>query len=329
MVAAVKRKLGMPGVKLVLAFSAVYVIWGSTYLAIRFAIETIPTFMMAGVRFLTAGLMVYGYLRLRDRPKPTFMEWRTEAFVGLMLLAIANGSVVMAEHTVPSGLAALMVATVSLWMVLLNWLWKGASRPKAGVFSGILIGFVGLAILVGPGSLSEGLNVDPFGAFLLLLASFTWAAGSVYSKGANHPKSLMLSAAMQMITGGIFLLIFSLINGEFTSLDISSISLKSSWSLGYLIVFGSLIGYSSYVYILRHSTPDHVSTYAYVNPVIAVFLGWVFADEIVDLRIIAAAFLIIFSVVLITKFREKEISGQEESLQVEQPPLDVLPDSKS
>jgi len=329
MVAAVKRKLGMPGVKLVMAFSAVYVIWGSTYLAIRFAIETIPTFMMAGVRFLTAGLMVYGYLRLRGRPKPTFMEWRTEAFVGLMLLAIANGSVVMAEHTVPSGLAALMVATVSLWMVLLNWLWKGASRPKAGVFSGILIGFVGLAILVGPGSLSEGLNVDPFGAFLLLLASFTWAAGSVYSKGANHPKSLMLSAAMQMIMGGIFLLIFSLINGEFTSLEIGSISLKSSWSLGYLIVFGSLIGYSSYVYILRHSTPDHVSTYAYVNPVIAVFLGWLFADEIVDLRIIAAAFLIIFSVVLITKFREKVISGQEESLQVEHEPLDVLPDSKS
>ena len=329
MVAAVKRKLGMPGVKLVLAFSAVYVIWGSTYLAIRFAIETIPTFMMAGVRFLTAGLMVYGYLRLRGRSKPTIMEWRTEALVGLMLLAIANGSVVMAEHTVPSGLAALMVATVSLWMVLLNWLWKGASRPKAGVFSGILIGFIGLAILVGPGSLSEGLNVDPFGAFLLLLASFTWAAGSVYSKGANHPKSLMLSAAMQMIMGGIFLLIFSLINGEFTSVDISSMSLKSFWSLGYLIVFGSLIGYSSYVYILRHSTPDHVSTYAYVNPVIAVFLGWLFADEIVDLRIIAAAFLIIFSVVLSTKFREKVISVEEESTQVKPELLDVLPDSKS
>ncbi len=304
MVSALQKKFEIPATKIILAFGSVYIIWGSTYLAIRFAIETIPTFFMAGIRFLTAGAIVYIFLRVRGREKPTLSEWRTEAIVGLLLLAIANGSVVMAEHTVPSGLASLIVATVSVWMVLLNWLWKGAPRPNLGVTSGIITGFVGLYVLVDPSNISASLNLDPFGVFLLLFASFTWAAGSVYSKGAQHNKSLMLSAAMQMLTGGVFLMIFGSINGEWQTLDLFDISLKSFYSLGYLIVFGSIIGFGSYVYILRHSSPDHVSTYAYVNPVIAVILGWAFADEIIDIRIITAALFIIISVILITKFRE-------------------------
>lgn len=304
MVSAIQEKLELPGVKIVLAFASVYLIWGSTYLAIRFAIETIPTFFMGGVRFLTAGAIVYIFLRVRGREKPSLSEWRTESIVGLLLLAVANGSVVMAEHTVPSGLASLIVATVSVWMVLLNWLWKGAPRPNLGVTSGILTGFIGLYVLVGPSNISANLTLDPFGVMLLLFASFTWAAGSVYSKGALHNKSLMLSAAMQMLTGGVFLMIFGTLNGEWQTLNISDISLLSFYSLGYLIVFGSIIGFGSYVYILRHSSPDHVSTYAYVNPVIAVILGWAFADEIIDLKIIIAAVFIIISVILITKFRE-------------------------
>ena len=304
MVSAIQKKLEIPGGKIILAFASVYLIWGSTYLAIRFAIETIPTFFMGGVRFLTAGFIVYLFLRLRGREKPSMSEWRTESIVGLLLLAIANGSVVMAEHTVPSGLAALLVATVSVWMVLLNWLWKGAPRPNLGVTSGIITGFIGLYVLVGPSNVSSNLALDPFGVFLLLFAAFTWAAGSVYSKGAHHNKSLMLSAAMHMITVGVFLMIFATLNGDWQTLNLSGISLLSFYSLGYLIVFGSIIGFSSYVYILRHSSPDHVSTYAYVNPVIAVILGWAFADEIIDLKIIIAAGFIIFSVILITKFRE-------------------------
>jgi len=304
MVSAIQKKLEIPGTKIILAFASVYLIWGSTYLAIRFAIETIPTFFMGGVRFLIAGFIVYTFLRLRGREKPSMSEWQTESIVGLLLLAMANGSVVMAEHTVPSGLAALIVATVSVWMVLLNWLWKGAPRPNLGVTSGIFTGFIGLYVLVGPSDISANLSLDPFGVFLLLFASFTWAAGSVYSKGAQHNKSLMLSAAMQMITGGVFLMIFGTINGEWQSLNLSDISLISFYSLWYLIVFGSIIGFGSYVYILRHSSPDHVSTYAYVNPVIAVILGWAFADEIIDLKIITAAAFIIISVILITKFRE-------------------------
>ena len=304
MVSAIRKKLEIPGTKIILAFSSVYIIWGSTYLAIRFAIETIPTFLMGGVRFLVAGFMVYLFLRLRGREKPSMNEWRTESIVGLLLLAMANGSVIMAEHTVPSGLAALIVATVSVWMVLLNWLWKGAPRPNLGVTTGIITGFIGLYVLVGPSNVSANLSLDPFGVFLLLFASFIWAAGSVYSKGAEHNKSLMLSAAMQMITGGVFLMIFGSIIGEWQTLSLSEISLLSFYSLGYLIVFGSIIGFGSYVYILRHSSPDHVSTYAYVNPVIAVILGWAFAEEIIDLRIIIAAVFIIISVILITKFRE-------------------------
>jgi len=303
MVAAVKRTLKLPGAKLVAAFASVYIVWGSTYLAIRFAIETIPTFLMAGTRFIVSGILVYTYLRMRGRAKPSFKEWKIESFIGLLLLAMANGSVVMAEHTVPSGLAALMVATVSLWMVLLNWFWKGGDKPNLGISSGIIIGFFGLIILVGPQHISDGTNVDPFGAMLLLFASFTWAAGSVYSKTAHHPKSPMISASMQMISGGTFLLIFSALNGEFSNLNMSLLSFKSSLSLGYLIFFGSIIGFGSYVYILRHASPAHVSTYAYVNPVIAVLLGWAIADETVDERILIAATLIIFSVILITKFR--------------------------
>ena len=303
MVAAVKRTLNLPGAKLIVAFGSVYIVWGSTYLAIRFAIETIPTFLMAGTRFLISGILVYAYLRLRGRDKPTFKEWRIESFIGLLLLAMANGSVVMAEHTIPSGLAALIVATVSLWMVLLNWLWNKTGRPNFGIISGIIIGFIGLIILVDPQNISDTTNVDPFGAFLLLFASFTWAAGSVYSKTAHHPKSPMISASMQMISGGIFLLLFSALNGEYSGLDLGLFSVKSLFSLGYLIFFGSIIGFGSYVYILRHASPAHVSTYAYVNPVIAVLLGWAFADEIVDERILIAATFIILSVILITKFR--------------------------
>jgi len=303
LVAAVKRTLNLPGAKLIIAFASVYIVWGSTYLAIRFAIESIPTFLMAGSRFLISGIMVYAYLRLRGRAKPTFKEWKIESFIGLLLLAMANGSVVMAEHTVPSGLTALMVATVSLWMVLLNWLWNKTERPSFGIILGIIIGFTGLIVLVGPQNLSGGTNVDPFGAMLLLFASFSWAAGSVYSKTAHHPKSPMISASMQMISGGIFLMIFSVLNGEYSGLDLSLFSVKSLLSLGYLIFFGSIIGFGSYVYILRHASPAHVSTYAYVNPVIAVLLGWAIADEIVDEQILIAATLIIFSVILITKFR--------------------------
>ena len=313
MVAAVKRTLNLPGAKLIMAFASVYLVWGSTYLAIRFAIESIPTFLMAGSRFLISGILVYIYLRIRGRAKPTLKEWKIESFVGLLLLALANGSVVMAEHTVPSGLAALMVATVSLWMVLLNWLWNKTERPNFGIVSGIVIGFVGLIILVGPQNISGGTSVDPFGAFLLLFAAFMWAAGSVYSKTAHHPKSPMISASMQMISGGIFLLLFSALNGEFSDLNLSLVSVKSSLSLGYLIFFGSIIGFGSYVYILRHASPAHVSTYAYVNPVIAVLLGWFFADEIVDERILIAATFIIFSVILITKFRngKKELADHD------------------
>lgn len=313
MVAALKRTLNLPGAKLIMAFASVYLVWGSTYLAIRFAIESIPTFLMAGSRFLISGILVYIYLRIRGRAKPTLKEWKIESFVGLLLLALANGSVVMAEHTVPSGLAALMVATVSLWMVLLNWLWNKTERPNFGIVSGIVIGFVGLIILVDPQNISGGTSVDPFGAFLLLFAAFMWAAGSVYSKTAHHPKSPMISASMQMISGGIFLLLFSALNGEFSDLNLSLVSVKSSLSLGYLIFFGSIIGFGSYVYILRHASPAHVSTYAYVNPVIAVLLGWFFADEIVDERILIAATFIIFSVILITKFRngKKELADHD------------------
>ncbi len=282
------------------AFAAVYLIWGSTYLAIRFAIETIPPLAMAATRFLVAGGILYAWARSRGAPKPTGRQWRDAAVVGTLLLGVGNGSVVVAEQWVPSGLTALLVGSVPLWMVLVDWAWGSRARPTMRVGLGVLGGFVGMGVLVGSPGVGAGGHQELVGGLVLLAASFSWASGSIYSRHASKPPRPRLWVAMQMLTGGAALTLGSLVSGETAGLHPAEVSLKSLSALVYLIVFGALIGYAAYIWLLSVSTPARVSTYAYVNPVVALFLGWALAGEPLTYRSLLAAAIIIGAVAVIT-----------------------------
>jgi drug/metabolite transporter (DMT)-like permease len=288
--------------KLVAAFAAVYVLWGSTYLAIRFGVETLPPFLMAGTRHLTAGLLLFAWTRMRGEPRPDRHNWQTAFFVGGLMLLGGNGLVTWAEKRVPSGLAALIVASVPLWMALIDGIQKRI-RPRLPVVVGLLSGLAGLLMLVAPGHFGGNGRPDLLGAGALLLAALCWTTGSLYSRHhARLPQSVLTSTAMQMIGGGTLLWLVGLAAGEGARLDLTAVSARSLASLAYLIVFGSLVGFSAYVWLLRATTPARVSTYAYVNPVVAVFLGWTFAGEAVTLRIVLATIAIVGSVALIIRY---------------------------
>jgi drug/metabolite transporter (DMT)-like permease len=272
-----------------IAFAAVYVVWGSTYLAIRIGIESFPPLMLAGFRHLAAGVLLYPVIRRKAGNRPTAANWRTAIVAGGLLLFVGNGGVSWAELTVPSGIAALLVATVSLWLVIVDWLRPGGVRPVPRVVAGLLIGFAGMALLVGPAHPGISGRVDPRGALVLVLASLAWACGSLYSKHGEMPSSPMLGVAMQSIAGGVILLVVAAFTGEFRGLQLGAISLRSWLALGYLIVFGSGIGFSAYIYILHKSTAARVATYAFVNPVVALFLGWLILGETITVRTVVAA----------------------------------------
>lgn len=293
--------------KVALALATVYVIWGSTYLAIRFAIETLPPFWMAGVRFLVSGALLYAWASWRGAPRPSRVHWRSAALIGTLLLVGGNGGVVWAEQRVDSGLAALLVSTVPLWMVVFEWLRKGGTRPTLGVVAGLALGFAGLVMLVQPGSGS----LDPLGATVLLLACVSWAWGSLRSRHVPLPESPLMATSLEMLTGGAVLMVLGLLFGEAGRLDLAGVSLKSVLSLAYLVVFGAL-GFTAYIWLLRATTPALVSTYAYVNPVVAVFLGWALAGEPLTGGMLAAAAVILTGVALITVFRNRPAPEPEE-----------------
>jgi drug/metabolite transporter (DMT)-like permease len=282
-----------------LGFAAVYIVWGSTYLGIRVGVESFPPLILAGLRHLIAGLVLYPILRWKTGIRPTTAHWRTAAIAGFLLLFVGNGGVCWAEQTVPSGIAALLVATVSLWLVIVDWLRPGGVRPVPRVVAGLVLGFAGLVLLVGPAHLGGSGRVDPRGAGVLVFASFAWACGSLYSKHGGMPSSAMLGVAMQSLAGGVTLLIASFITGEFHALHLAAISPRSWLALGYLIVFGSGIGLSAYIYILQKSTAARVGTYAFVNPVVALFLGWLLIGETITLRTVLAAAVILTAVILV------------------------------
>ncbi len=281
------------------AFAAVYVVWGSTYLAIRIGIESFPPLILAGFRHMAVGLFLYPILRRKTGFRPSAANWRAAVITGALLLFVGNGGVSWAEQMVPSGVTALLVATVSLWLVIVDWLRPGGVKPVPRVVMGLLTGFAGLALLVGPEHLGGSGRVDPRGAAVLVIASLAWACGSLYSKHGGMPNSPMLSVAMQSFAGGAILLIAGFFAGEFRGLHLGAISLRSWLALGYLIVFGSGVGFSAYIYILRKSTAARVGTYAFVNPVVALFLGWLIAGETITLRTVLAAAVILTAVILV------------------------------
>jgi len=295
---------GAPGASrlaIVGAFAAVYLLWGSTYLAIRFAIETLPPFTMAGVRFLVAGAPLYIWTLWRTRERPSLLHWRSAVVIGGLMLLGGNGGVVWSEQFVPSGLAALMVATVPLWMVLFEWMGPEGTRPTRLTLLGLVVGFAGVAVLVGGEESLDAARVPWVPAGVLLFASASWAVGSLYSRRATLPRSPLLATAMEMLGGGALLVLAGLLSGEGSEIALESISPRSAISLAYLIVFGSIVAFSAYIWLLRVTTPARVSTYAYVNPVVAVVLGWLLASEPLTPRIGIAAALItaaVFAVVL-------------------------------
>jgi drug/metabolite transporter (DMT)-like permease len=297
------------------ALLTVYLVWGSTYLAIRIGVETLPPFLLAGVRFLIAGSALYAFRRLRGDPLPTRLQWRSAAIVGIFMLVGGNGLVTFAEQRVPSGIAALMVASAPLWMVLLDLIGFEAlvaARPGGGhlharlkptwkTIAGVVIGFAGIAVLVGPSELiGMAGEVDRLGALLLTLAAFCWAAGSLYSRGAELPISPLLGTSMEMLAGGAGLVILGSLTGEWGQLHIQAVSLRSLGGLVYLIVFGSLLGYTCYTWLLRSAPTTLVSTYAYVNPLLAILLGSLLAQEALTGRVLIATAVILGAVVVIT-----------------------------
>jgi drug/metabolite transporter (DMT)-like permease len=288
--------------RLLAAFAAVYLIWGSTYLGIRLAIETLPPFLMAGGRFVIAGLLLYGWARMRGAPAPTRLHWRSTAIIGGLLLLGGNGLVTWAEQEVPSGLAALIVAVVPLWIVLLEWLRSG-ERPGLPVLSGVVIGLAGIALLVSPNTEAGAVVIAPIGILALLTATLCWANGSLYSRRAPLPSSPLLATGMEMLWGGVLLTLVGTATGEWARLDLSAISLTSLLAFAYLTVFGSIIAFTAYVWLLKATTPARAATYAYVNPVVAVFLGWALAGEAITARTLMAAAVIIGAVILITTYR--------------------------
>jgi drug/metabolite transporter (DMT)-like permease len=299
----------------ILAFGLVYVVWGSTYLGMRIGVESIPPLLLAGTRHLITGLILYPILRWRTGERPTGQQWRTAAVTGTLLM-LANGWVCVAEKTVPSGVAALLVATVSLWMVLVDWVRPGGVRPVARVVSGLFIGFAGLALLVGPSHLGGSERVDPWGAAILVIASLAWACGSLYSKHGVLPKSALMGVAMQGLCGGAVLWVVGLFAGEVRGLHVEAITLRSWLALGYLIFFGSMIGFTSYLYILKNSTAARVGTYAFVNPVVALFLGWLILGEQITMRTVIASVIILTSVILVITAPHRKRTPEEKALPV-------------
>lgn len=298
---------------------AVYIIWGSTYLAIRFAVETIPPFLMAATRMLTAGTILFTILRATGAPRPTLAQWKAAGVVGLFLLTGSNGLVGWAEQRVVSNVAALIIGATPLWIVLIDALRPGGERPSFQVALGVLIGFAGVIILINPFNSGDSPDrVDLIGAAALLMASLLWATGSIYGREHHRemPAHPLMAAGMQMLVGGSGLLIVGTLSGEWGRLNLAAITRESGLALAYLIVFGSIVAYASYSWLLGNAPTPLVATYAYVNPLVAVLLGRLLANEPISPRFLFSAAFIIGAVVLINTVRFVQASNQRRAVRL-------------
>jgi drug/metabolite transporter (DMT)-like permease len=294
---------GASRAQIIAAFASIYIIWGSTYLAIRYAIETIPPFVMGGTRFLVSGVLLYWWARSRGASRPTKLHWRNAVIAGGFLLLGGNGAVVWAEQYVPSGLTALLVSILPFWLVIIEWVRPPRRRPTGAVLVGLVLGFIGIVVLVGPGNVGGQGDVRPLGALVLIVGSLSWAIGSFWSRDAKLPESALLTTGMEMLGGGALLIIVGVLTGELSHLDVHQVSRASTIGLVYLITFGSLLGFTSYIWLLDKVSPAHLGTYAYVNPIVAVLLGWAIAGERLSIRTGVAAAIVICAVALITSAR--------------------------
>ncbi len=288
-----------PQWQLILAFLCIYVVWGSTYLAMSFAVDTIPPFLMGAIRFLIAGFLLVMWSVWRGKARVSGTAWRNAAIVGGLLLFWGNGSVAWAAQRVQSGMMSLLVATVPLWMVLLER--ARGRRPTAAQLVGVGIGLVGVSLLVLPADGSwRNAPVDPVGAAVLVIGSLAWTAGSLFSRGAEQAAYAPMNSGMQMVCGGAGLLLLALAVGEPARVSLNTVSMKSMLSVLYLIVFGSLVGFSTYMWLLKKASPAAVGTYAYINPAVAVLLGVTLAGERLPARAMLAMSVIVGGVALVS-----------------------------
>jgi drug/metabolite transporter (DMT)-like permease len=289
-------------VRIWLAMLAVYFFWGSTYLAIRYAVGTIPPFLMAASRYCIAGLILFSWMRIKGAPLPKLSQWRVTVIMGLFLLLSGNGLLVWAEQRVISSVAALMLGSVPLWIVLVDNLRPGGKRSGWQVIAGVVVGFVGIVILINPfGGAGSSKEIDFIGAAALMVASLSWAIGSIYGREhhAEMPSEPLMASSMEMLGGGVGLLLAGTFTGEWSRLNLDTITTSSLLGLGYLILFGSLIGFAAYTWLLGVAPTPLVSTYAYVNPLVAILLGSLIAREPITPRILLSAVVIVGAVVLI------------------------------
>ena len=285
---------------LVIAFTTIYLVWGSTYLGIRVAMESIPLFAMAGARFTLAGALLLIWVRWRGAPAPTARQWAINGIVGLFLLLGGNGLVVWAEQFIPTGITALLVGVSPLFIVLTEWAWPGGIRPSAATAGALLVGFFGVAWLAAPweSDAHGGLYIP--GLIALLTACLLWSIGLIYSRHAKHGAYPLVASSLQMLTGGAALLVTATLHGDFVRLDLAQITAHSWAAFIYLVLIGSLVGFSTFVWLMKKCAPAQVATYAYVNPVVAVFLGWLLHHEPINSRTLVAAAIIVAAVAMIT-----------------------------
>jgi drug/metabolite transporter (DMT)-like permease len=289
-------------VKLFLAFAAVYVLWGSTYLAIRLAIDTIPPFLMAGGRFLAAGAALYVLGVPSCLPRPSARQWRNAAIGAIPLFVMGNGGVTWAEQAVPSGAAALVIATLPAWLLLLDWAYGGRKGPRLVEVLGIGLGLTGVAVLSAPGGIHLG------GAVALLGAALAWAVGSLFNRYADLPASPALTAAMQMLAGGVMMVALGVVLGEAGRFDPGTVSWRSAAAVAYLVAV-AVVALPAYNWLLSVTSPALVGTYAFVNPVVAVLLGWAVAGEVMTGRTVPAALLVVVGVMLLVWPRKRAVDG--------------------
>ncbi|MDH3891203.1 MAG: EamA family transporter [candidate division Zixibacteria bacterium] len=314
--------------KIALGFAAIYIIWGSTYLAIRLGVGSIPPFMMAGIRFMVGGLIMYTWMRARGVAAPSPKHWWTASVIGTLLAAGGTGLVTWAETTVPSGLTALLVAMVPMWIVLVDWLRPNGIKPRRLVVAGLGLGFFGVALLINPTDIGGVGEIDKFGALLIVLATMSWAIGSVYSRHAEQPSSKLLGASMQMLVGGGVLLLASALTGEFNSYDVGATTLESWMALTYLITVGSG-AFAVYIWLIGASTPSKVATYAFVNPVIALVLGALVAGEALSGWTFFCSVIVILAVFMIIRSKARAAQPTNGAVKFVEPPVVPIPRFRS
>lgn len=299
--------------RVIIALLSIYLIWGSTYLAIRFGIETLPPFLMASTRFLAAGALLLFFSRVvrKDNQHLTFAHWRSGFIIGSLLLLGGNGGVVYAEQYVSSGLTALLISTVPIWMVIFSIFTGPKVKPRKPVVFGVIAGFAGLLYLVYYTTGISADSINPYGVAALVFATISWAYGSVITGSMDFPQKKLTTVALQMLGGGAALLVFSVITGDIFRLQPDAVSGKSLLALLYLTTFGSIIGYTAYIWLLEKVGPAKAATYAYVNPVVAIFLGWLFAGETFSSNVLIGAAIILTSVAIIISSKAKAVIKSE------------------